>query len=78
MDHLKRDFTDVGVFQDFNAGAHIVLNTEYAARQGLSISALSNFSDFQNELNRLAFGYCGNTEREFASGLTILQDLIWC
>ena len=86
MDQLKRDFANVGAFQNFNAGMHIVLNlegryidteiAEQAAKLGLSIPALSSFSGAANGLNGLAFGYCGNTEQELASGLAKLQNLI--
>ena len=86
VDQFKRDFADIGTFQNFNAGMHIVLNledryidteiVEHAAKQGLSISALSSFSCSPNGLNGLAFGYCGNTEQELTSGLAKIQNLI--
>ena len=86
MHLLKRDFADVGTFQNFNAGMHIVLNledhytdtkiAEQAARKGLPIPALSSFANSRDDINGLALGYCGNTEQELASGLAIVQNLI--
>jgi len=82
LDRLRTDFADLGHCVDHQAGMQILLRlginrddkaiTDHAAARGLTLQALSDFSQNGTEKG-LLFGFCGYSEEEIAAALEQLR-----
>lgn len=86
LDHLSREFSHLGHFDDHQAGMQIafhltgsVPDTErvrQAADAGLTLSALSRYAEGDQVLNGFLLGFCASTQEEMTPALRRLKHLL--
>ncbi|OED49859.1 aspartate aminotransferase [Rhodobacteraceae bacterium (ex Bugula neritina AB1)] len=84
IDRLTADFSDVGTFQDHQAGMQIVLHlndrwtdtviAQRAAEKSVEVQALSEMASDKCACNGLVLGFCGYQQEEMAAGLAVLRS----